>query len=449
MPNKHIFSIPLEPRDFHKALLTWYGSERRDLPWRAKPGQQPNPYAVWLSEIMLQQTTVKAVIPYFDAFLAKWPTIEALAAAPRDEVLAAWAGLGYYARARNLHACAQAVAEEGFPTEEAELRKLPGIGAYTAAAIAAIAFNRKAAAVDGNVERVLARIFSLSVPLPQAKPIIHEIAAGLAPGRRPGDYAQALMDLGATICTPRSPSCQRCPVRHLCSAFASGQPELFPVRAPKAARPSRCGNAFVLISKLGGRTSILLRRRPDKGLLGGMMEVPCTGWSANGETEIPAAFHEIAWSQGRAVQHTFTHFHLELRVFAADTSNMLHQGPEVLAAHCHSRKGGDPSAITFNSKDLDGGHLGPRSRGNGGGTGQDFLRLLLDGASAFVGQWAPLDGLDSFGLPSVMKKAVASGLKALKIEQPSIHVAGNAAKSASSISRVERSARPSTRAGRK
>jgi A/G-specific adenine glycosylase len=449
MPNKHSFSIPFEPPVFQKSLLTWYGTERRELPWRAKPGQQPDPYAVWLSEIMLQQTTIKAVIPYFEAFLAKWPTIEALSAAPRDEVLAAWAGLGYYARARNLHACAQALARGRFPTEEAELRKLPGIGAYTAAAIAAIAFNRKAAAVDGNVERVLARMFSLSAPLPQAKPAIREIAAELTPGSRPGDYAQALMDLGATICTPRSPSCQRCPVRSLCSAFAHGQPERFPVKAPKAARPSRRGCAFVLIGKLNGRTSILLRRRPDKGLLGGMMEVPCTEWAVNGETKFPDAFGEVQWSQGHPVQHTFTHFHLELRVFATDLSNMLYQGSEVLAPHCHSREGGNPSAITFNPNGLHGGHLGPRLGGDDGGTGQDFLRLLLDGAGAFVGQWAPLDGLARFGLPSVMKKAAASGVKALKIEQPSTQAPGKAPKSAFSVSRVERSARPSTRAGRK
>jgi A/G-specific adenine glycosylase len=492
MPNKHIYSIPFEPRDFQKALLTWYGSECRELPWRAKPGQQPDPYAVWLSEIMLQQTTVKAVIPYFEAFLAKWPTIDSLGAAPRDEVLAAWAGLGYYARARNLHACAQAVAGRGFPTEEAELLKLPGIGAYTAAAIAAIAFNRKAAAVDGNVERVVARIFSLSAPLPQAKPVIQKIAAGLTPSRRPGDYAQALMDLGATICTPRSPSCQLCPMRHLCSAFASGQPERYPVKAPKAARPSRRGDAFILIARQDGRTSILLRRRPDKGLLGGMFEVPCTEWSANGGSEFPDAFHEIEWSRGHAVQHTFTHFHLELRVFAADLSTIFYQGSGDLAPHrysleqacektslsrknsavmgaldaairekhrtfnmlrdgrvkpghdnggalyfIHSLAGGNPSEVTFNSKDLH------------GGAGQDFLRLLLDGAGANAGEWAPLDGLANFGLPSVMKKAVASGVRALKIELPNAHAAGNPVKSASSVSRVERSARPSTRAGRK
>ncbi len=286
--DKHNAAIRFAPEDFQSALLTWYDAARRELPWRANPGAAPDPYRVWLSEVMLQQTTVKAVIPYFEAFVSRWPTVQALAAAPRDEVLAAWAGLGYYSRARNLHACAQAVAEGGFPAEEAALRSLPGIGAYTAGAIAAIAFDLPAAAVDGNAERVIARLSALAEPLPSAKPRLRALAASLVPNRRPGDYAQALMDLGATVCTPRTPSCQACPVGSYCAACAEGEPERYPVKPRKTARPTRHGDAFVVVSGRTGATHILLRRRPDKGLLGGMMEVPCTEWVERGEAGVPS-----------------------------------------------------------------------------------------------------------------------------------------------------------------
>ena len=278
MPNKHNLTIPFPPEEFQTALLRWYDRARRDLPWRAKPGFMPDPYRVWLSEIMLQQTGVKAVIPYFEAFLARWPTVEALGDAALGDVLAAWAGLGYYSRARNLHACAKILALSGFPESEAGLRALPGIGAYTAAAIAAIAFGAPAAAADGNVERVIARLFSLEAPLPGAKPQIRASAGSLVPKNRPGDYAQAMMDLGAIICTPRSPFCARMSCLGFCSAGAQGSPERYPVKSPKAARPIRRGDAFVIVRTSGDGRHILLRRRPEKGLLGGMMEVPCTEW---------------------------------------------------------------------------------------------------------------------------------------------------------------------------
>ena len=264
-------------------LLAWYDAHHRDLPWRVTPaefarGGRPLPYHVWLSEIMLQQTTVEAVKPYFSAFLAKWPDVQALAATPVEDVMRAWAGLGYYSRARNLKACANLVAAlpGGFPDTEEELRALPGIGAYTAAAIAAIAFDRRAAVVDGNVERVTARLFDIRTPLPDAKREIRAAVEALVPGKRPGDFAQAMMDLGATICTPKRPRCMLCPLRGDCRALASGDPELLPLRAPKAERPKRAGVAYVATTADG---AILMRTRPEKGLLGGMTEVPNAGWS--------------------------------------------------------------------------------------------------------------------------------------------------------------------------
>ncbi len=353
---------PFPPRDFQKALLSWYGAARRDLPWRAKPGMKADPYQVWLSEIMLQQTVVKAVIPYFEAFLARWPCVEALAEAQQADVMAAWAGLGYYSRARNLHACAKLLAQGGFPRGEAALRELPGIGAYTAAAIAAIAFNEPAAAVDGNVERVIARLFSLEEPLPAGKARLRAIAQSLVPRKRPGDYAQAMMDLGATVCTPRSPSCGGCPLRRFCSAAAAGNPERYPIKAPKAARPVRRGNSFVIVKGSGEDVHILLRRRPEKGLLGGMMEVPCTEWCAvEGDAGEQAAAVSAYWKPGRTVRHTFTHFHLEMRVFAAGYAEAKRE------------------------------------------------------AQRFGGEWIRLDGLRSAALPTVMKKAIAAGFEALGI----------------------------------
>ena len=286
MPKSHIPEIPFAPARFQQALLKWYAEARRDLPWRAKAGEKTDPYRVWLSEIMLQQTTVKAVIPYYEKFIAKWPSATALAKAPRDEVLAAWAGLGYYARARNLHACAQIVAS-GFPVHEAGLRQLPGIGAYTAAAIAAIAFGEPAAVVDGNVVRVLARLFALETPLPSAKPIIKALAAKLTPTSNPGDYAQAMMDLGATVCTPRVPSCTLCPAAPFCAAKAQRLAERYPLRVLKSRKPLRRGTAFVIVQNNGTGYNLLLRRRPDKGLLGGMIGSPKHGMGFAGRRRGP------------------------------------------------------------------------------------------------------------------------------------------------------------------
>ncbi|MEX2648442.1 MAG: A/G-specific adenine glycosylase [Alphaproteobacteria bacterium] len=310
--------MPASAHPSPRALLAWYDRHRRRLPWRALPGVRPDPYRVWLAEVMLQQTTVAAVIPYYERFLARWPHLADLAAADEAEVLAAWAGLGYYARARRLIKCARAVAERHggrFPSEEAGLRALPGIGAYSAAAIAAIAFDRPAVVVDGNVERVMARLFAISEPRPKAR--LRALAGSLAPRRRPGDYAQAVMDLGATVCTPRAPRCGDCPWASPCLARASGAPEDFPVRGAKAPRPVRYGVAFVTRRR---DHAILLRRRPPEGLLGGMTEVPSTPWRGRLWTLTEARRHAPArarWRRVGQVEHTFTHFHLVLDVVSA------------------------------------------------------------------------------------------------------------------------------------
>lgn len=297
------------PREIAPLLLDWYDRHRRDLPWRSGPGLPADPYRVWLSEVMLQQTTVATVGPYFARFLARWPTVKALAAAPLDDVLAEWAGLGYYARARNLHACARAVAEVHggvFPDTEDGLRDLPGIGAYTAAAVAAIAFDRVATVVDGNVERVVARLFAVEEPMPGAKPRLKELAATLTPNRRPGDFAQAMMDLGATICTPRSPACAICPLRQDCAAFATADPAAFPVKAAKKAKPHRLGHGW-WIERDG---HVWLVRRPDKGLLGGMRALPSSDWSTAPDPTPPVA---ADWTRvAQPVGHVFTHFSLAL-----------------------------------------------------------------------------------------------------------------------------------------
>lgn len=300
-------------------LLAWYDANARVLPWRARGTAVADPYRVWLSEIMLQQTTVQAVKAYFEKFVALWPTVEALAAAPLDDVLKAWAGLGYYARARNLHACAKDVVSRfggRFPATEEALRSLPGIGPYTAGAIAAIAFGGRHAAVDGNVERVISRIYAIETPLPLSKPEIRAKAQELVPEQRAGDFAQAMMDLGATICTPRQPNCLICPWTEHCAGRISGLAPTLPRKAPKKAVPTRRGVAFWVAREDG---AVLLRRRPEKGLLGGMMEVPSTQWSAkvaDAEAQAPLA---AAWRKlpGK-VEHTFTHFHLELTVWLAE-----------------------------------------------------------------------------------------------------------------------------------
>jgi A/G-specific adenine glycosylase len=272
---------------------------------------------VWLSEVMLQQTTVATVKPYFEDFLRRWPTVRDLAAAPREAVMSAWAGLGYYSRARNLKAAAEAIVARGgrFPETAAELRELPGIGAYTAAAVAAIVFDEPVAVVDGNVERVLARVFAIALPLKEAKPRIREHQQRLTPVDRAGDYAQAVMDLGATICTPKRPACALCPWSEACAARAEGDPELYPRRGEKVERPTRQGAAFVLRRADG---AILLRRRPDNGLLGGMTEVPGTVWVEGAEpaTSPPADLAGVTWERLPVkVVHVFTHFRLELTVF--------------------------------------------------------------------------------------------------------------------------------------
>jgi A/G-specific adenine glycosylase len=302
-------------------LLTWYDRHRRDLPWRAEPGETANPYRVWLSEIMLQQTTTAAVRPYFAAFLQRFPSLAELAAAPVEAVMQAWAGLGYYSRARNLHACAKAVVEAHggrFPETEAELARLPGIGPYTAAAIAAIAFGRRAAAVDGNVERVVSRLFLVEEPLPAAKRQIKALTESLIPADRPGDFAQAIMDLGATICTPLRPACALCPWMEPCRARAAGLQENFPRKLPKKEGALRRGAAFVAV-RIDG--AVLLRTRAPKGLLGGMAEPPTSAWAPEYEAggAVLDAPLEAAWTRlPGVVRHTFTHFPLELTVFRAN-----------------------------------------------------------------------------------------------------------------------------------
>ncbi|MGO1118915.1 A/G-specific adenine glycosylase [Rhodovibrionaceae bacterium A322] len=337
------------PKVISSKILNWYDRHARRLPWRALPGEEADPYRVWLSEIMLQQTTVATVGPYFDLFTRTWPKVTDLAAAPQEEVLTAWAGLGYYARARNLHKCAQVVAADHgglFPADEAALLSLPGIGPYTAAAVAAIAFNLPSAPVDGNIERVISRLYALRDPLPGVKKAIKEKATELTFPERPGDQAQALMDLGAGVCTPRKPKCLHCPLRDDCQALSLGIAEDLPVKAPKKVKPTRRGQIFWLTRSDG---SVLLRRRAEKGLLGGMMEFPSTPWldkdpgatsqdapqkelagdvssekaeAGSHDAEdlatslaLPAAFlpQDMTLLPGQ-VKHTFTHFHLELQV---------------------------------------------------------------------------------------------------------------------------------------
>ncbi|MFD1626858.1 A/G-specific adenine glycosylase [Azospirillum griseum] len=338
-------------------LLSWYDRNRRDLPWRAKPGEVADPYRVWLSEIMLQQTTVPAAAPYFRAFTERWPTVHALAAAPLDDLLVAWAGLGYYARARNLHACARTVVDRHggrFPDEETALLALPGIGAYTAAAITAIAFGRKATVVDGNVERVIARMFAVTDPLPAVKPTLRRLAATRTPDQRPGDYAQAMMDLGATVCTPRKPKCMLCPWSDGCAARASGIAETLPRKLAKADKPTRRGTAFWLLNPDG---AVLLRRRAERGLLGGMTEVPSTAWEETTPDAAALLAHQpiaVGWrALPGVVRHTFSHFHLELGVVTAQAGAGWH---------------------------------------------------------AVDGMWVPIDQLDQQALPSVMVKVVRHAL---------------------------------------
>lgn len=348
-------------QDIAGHLLAWYDRHARALPWRAPPGtpaprnDKDWPYRVWLSEVMLQQTTVAAVKDYFAKFTARWPSVADLAAAEDAEVMAAWAGLGYYARARNLLACARAVAERGgsFPDSEVELRQLPGLGAYTAAAVAAIAFGRRAVVVDANVERVVARLFAIDTPLPGGRTEIRTATDRITPDQRAGDFAQAMMDLGATVCTTRNPRCLLCPLSGDCTGYRGGEPERFPVKAPKAAKPHRQGRAFWIVRN----GKVWLVQRPGKGMLGGMRALPDDGWSARGDGsgEGPIAG---PWVAGGAVAHGFTHFTLDLHL-------ALYSGNEVVSL------------------------------------------------PAEAGEWWPLDRLDEAGLPTLFAKAARLALAAM------------------------------------
>ena len=323
--------VPSAPVPSAEALLAWYDRRRRRLPWRAEPGEAADPYRVWLSEIMLQQTTVAAVLPYYETFLTRFPTVHALAAAPEAEVMAAWAGLGYYARARNLHACAKAVAAAGtFPRGIEDLRALPGIGPYTAAAVAAIAFGVPAVPVDGNVERVAARVAAIAAPLPGARPEIAAAAAWLGAQpearARASDFAQALFDLGATVCTPTSPACGVCPWAGACAGRRTGIAAELPRKAPKKLRPLRHGVHFWLTD---AENRVLLRRRPPRGLLGGMTELPGTDWRADPWTQPAWSAHapmRAGWRPAGEVRHGFTHFELRIALVAATVPDIAADG---------------------------------------------------------------------------------------------------------------------------
>jgi len=308
---------------FRKDLLAWYDRHGRDMPWRVKAGQRANPYHVWLSEIMLQQTTVPAVRPYFERFIGRWPSIEALAGASQEEILKEWAGLGYYARARNLHKCAKAIVERGgvFPEDQETLKQLPGIGDYTSAAIRTIVFNKPANVVDGNVERVMARIFAVRQPLPDSKPLLKSLAGTLAIGetKRPGDYAQALMDLGATICTPSSPKCGVCPVSTFCAAKIADIASDLPAKKVKIDRPKKYGYVYIIQNS---KKQILTHTRPEQGMLGGMRGLPTSTWVekrkdlSHIEGIVPANVIGPA-----KIKHIFTHFELELQIVSARISD--------------------------------------------------------------------------------------------------------------------------------
>lgn len=345
--------VAVSRRSIPSKLLAWYDVHARALPWRYRPGELADPYRVWLSEVMLQQTTVAAVKSFFERFTTLWPTVFDLASAPIDDVMREWAGLGYYSRARNLHAAAGAVAAlGGFPDTEDGLRDLPGVGPYTAAAIAAIAFGRKTSPVDGNIERVVARLYAIETPLPTAKPDLKSRAAALTPDKRAGDFAQAMMDLGATICTPRNPACSLCPLNADCAAYKVGIAATLPRRAPKAPRPERAGAAFVLLSAKG---NVLVRRRPPKGLLGGMVELPSSPWGPLPSDPLAYAPQKATWTRALGeVEHVFTHFRLTLAVYAARVK-----------------------------------------------------------AETAEGLWLPLAELDAAGLPSLMRKVAAAGLTTL------------------------------------
>jgi A/G-specific adenine glycosylase len=365
---------PPDPRD----LLGWYDRHHRELPWRVSPkagaqGRRANPYHVWLSEVMLQQTTVQVVKAYFEKFLTLWPTIADLAAADTEDVMKAWAGLGYYARARNLKKCAEAVvAGHGgvFPDTVDGLLGLPGIGDYTSAAIAAIAFGRRALVMDGNVERVVSRLFAVRDALPGAKPLFKAHLDTLTPSDRPGDFAQAMMDLGATICTPKRPACSLCPWRENCLALLTDDPEKFPVKAEKKGKPVRQGAVFVAVD---GEGRVLLRKRVESGLLGGMTEVPTTDWTAgrDGAIGVDAAPFSAGWRPCGVITHVFTHFELRLTVYRADVVGTPPSGGEMPGR----AEGGVPRAYPSRAE-----------------------------------WWEPIANLHAEALPTVMKKAITAAI---------------------------------------
>jgi len=382
-------------------LLDWYDVHRRELPWRAKPGETADPYRVWLSEIMLQQTTVQAVAAYYRRFLARWPTVRALAKAPLDDVLAAWAGLGYYARARNLHKAANAVAKMGgqFPSTAEELRKLPGIGAYTAGAIAAIAFDASEAAMDANAERVIARLFAMEEPLPGAKAKLLALGKSLVPRKRAGDFAQALMDLGAGICTVKRPACGSCPWTEDCEARRRGIAERLPLKTPKAARPLLRGAAFVARDAEG---AVLLVKRPEKGLLGGMLQPPLGPWGEAFPSDKDAAAQapfRATWKKlPGIVRHGFTHFELEIEVWAAETTTR----PSKIN-NCHSRPSrasrGEGKGIQV---------LKNRYASTPGSPSLGVLAPASPGMTDVV--WVDAGGLLAAALPTVMRKIIAHAI---------------------------------------
>lgn len=320
-------------RKFNTKLLKWYDTHARPMPWRIMPSDSKNgafqdPYFTWLSEVMLQQTQVATVREYFLKFTTKWPTVHDLAAADTEDVMKAWAGLGYYSRARNLKKCADLIVTEYegvFPSNIEELKKLPGIGDYTASAIASIAFGKAVPVVDGNVERVVTRLNCIATPIPEAKPQIREITESLLSKTRAGDFAQAMMDLGATLCTPKKPTCSLCPVNNICNAYANDTMQNYPVKLPKKTKPTRKGAAFVIFNSSG---AVYLQKRIPSGLLGGMSEVPTTGWNSNqdGMTGIEAAPFIAEWETRKPIRHTFTHFHLELEVWTVRNEVALDNG---------------------------------------------------------------------------------------------------------------------------
>jgi A/G-specific adenine glycosylase len=397
--------------DTAKRLLAWYDRHRRVLPWRAKPDETADPYRVWLSEIMLQQTTVQAVAGYYRKFLKRWPTVETLAAAKLDEVLAAWAGLGYYARARNLHKAAQVVAARGgrFPQTAEALRELPGIGAYTAGAIAAIAFGASEVAMDANAERVIARLFAVKDALPAAKVKLTKLCRSLLP-QRSGDFVQALMDLGAKLCTTKRPACARCPWVTACKARKLGIQETLPLKAPKAVRPLKRGAAFVARDKTG---AVLLQKRPEKGLLGSMLQPPLGPW---GE-EFPSRTEALAQAPFRAawkklpgvVRHGFTHFELEVEVWFVDVKQHCHPRPNSRSEAKAGRGRGPRPSRQKNAEEFAPG-LSVET-GNSRPPGSPSLGAQERASPGMTsGVWIGTSNLHAVALPTVMRKIIAHAL---------------------------------------